>query len=138
MTDTQLSRERYRGCLLGLATGDALGTTLEFRPRGSFTPIDDLVGGGPFGLEPGQWTDDPSMALCLAESIVEAGWDPTDQMKRYVRWYREGNLSSTGACFDIGITTSEALRRFEETGDAFSGPTGVRTAGNGSIMRLAP
>jgi len=138
VTDTQLSRERYRGCLLGLATGDALGTTLEFQPRGSFKPIDEMVGGGPFGLEPGQWTDDTSMALCLAESIVEEGWDPTDQVQRYVRWYREGHLSSTGTCFDIGITTSEALRAFERTGEAFSGPTGERTAGNGSIMRLAP
>jgi ADP-ribosylglycohydrolase len=138
VTDTRSTRERYRGCLLGLATGDALGTTLEFQPRGSFQPIDEMVGGGPFGLEAGQWTDDTSMALCLAESIVEEGWDPADQMRRYLRWYREGHLSSTGAFFDIGITTSEALSRFEESGEAFSGRTGERTAGNGSIMRLAP
>jgi ADP-ribosyl-[dinitrogen reductase] hydrolase len=75
--------ERYRGCLLGLAAGDALGTTLEFRPPGSFTPITDIVGGGPFGLAPGQWTDDTSLALCLAESLVEChGYNPTDQMQR--------------------------------------------------------
>jgi ADP-ribosyl-[dinitrogen reductase] hydrolase len=63
--------DRYRGALLGLAAGDALGTTLEFKPRGSFTAITEMVGGGPFGLTPGQWTDDTSMALCLAESLVE-------------------------------------------------------------------
>jgi ADP-ribosylglycohydrolase len=78
---------RYRGVLLGLAAGDALGTTLEFKAPGSFAPITDMVGGGPFGLEPGQWTDDTSMALCLAESLVERqGFDARDQMDRYLRW----------------------------------------------------
>jgi hypothetical protein len=66
-----LVRDRYRGALLGLAVGDALGTTLEFKAPGTFKPITDMVGGGPFGLEPGQWTDDTSMALCLAESLIE-------------------------------------------------------------------
>jgi hypothetical protein len=89
--------ERYRGCLLGLAVGDALGTTLEFKPPGSFDPVGDMVGGGPFGLRPGEWTDDTSMALCLAESLIERrGFDPVDQLERYCRWYRLGHLSSTG------------------------------------------
>lgn len=59
------TRDRFRGCLTGLAAGDALGTTLEFKAPGSFDPIDDMTGGGPFGLRAGQWTDDTSMALCL-------------------------------------------------------------------------
>ena len=63
--------ERFNGCLMGLAVGDALGTTLEFQPPGTFTPIEDIVGGGPFGLSAGEWTDDTSMALCLAESLIE-------------------------------------------------------------------
>ncbi len=131
--------DRYQGCLLGLACGDAVGTTLEFKPRGSFEPITDMVGGGPFNLEPGQWTDDTSMALCLAESLIEKkGFDPMEQMERYVRWYRTGYLSSTGVCFDIGGTTASALRRFEKTRDPFSGPTDSNSAGNGSLMRLAP
>jgi ADP-ribosylglycohydrolase len=130
---------RYRGALLGLATGDAVGTTLEFTAPGSFTPIQDMVGGGPFGLQPGQWTDDTSMALCLAESLIECrGFDPVDQLRRYVRWWREGHLSSTGTCFDIGGTVREALSTFERTGGPDSGPTHDRSAGNGSIMRLAP
>jgi len=62
---------KYRGSLLGLAVGDAVGTTLEFSPVGSFAPLDDMVGGGPFRLKPGEWTDDTSMALCLAASLVE-------------------------------------------------------------------
>ena len=95
--------DHYRGALIGLAVGDALGTTLEFRPPGSFKPIDDMKGGGPFHLKPGQWTDDTSLALCLAESLVERKcFDPVDQLARFVRWYRDGHLSSTGRCFDIG------------------------------------
>jgi ADP-ribosyl-[dinitrogen reductase] hydrolase len=131
--------ERYRGSLLGLAAGDALGTTLEFQRPGSFVPVDDIVGGGPFGLRAGEWTDDTSMALCLAESLVECrGFDPLDQLRRYVRWYREGHLSSNGRCFDIGMTVSAALRRFEQTGAPYCGSTDPYSAGNGSIMRLAP
>jgi ADP-ribosylglycohydrolase len=133
------SIERFRGCLSGLAVGDAVGTTLEFKKPGSFVPITDMVGGGPFNLEPGQWTDDTSMALCLAESlIVKRGFDPTDQMERYVRWYREGYFSSTGRCFDIGNTVREALHHFESTGNSYAGSTDPWTAGNGSLMRLAP
>ncbi len=131
--------ERYRGSLLGLAVGDAVGTTLEFRPPGSFTPIEDMVGGGPFQLKPGQWTDDTSMALCLAESLIEQqGFNPVHQLQKYVRWYREGYLSSTGRCFDIGNTTLDALMRFEKTQEPYCGSTDPRSAGNGSIMRLAP
>ena len=130
---------RYQGCMMGLAAGDALGTTVEFKSPGSFSPLTDIVGGGPFGLEPGQWTDDTSMALCLAESLTEKkGFDPKDQMERYCRWYREGYLSSNGRCFDIGNTVRSALEDFEATGDPISGPTGSHSAGNGSIMRLAP
>jgi hypothetical protein len=77
--------ERYRGALLGLACGDAVGTTVEFKPRGSFQPLTDMVGGGPFHLKPGQWTDDTSMALCLAESLLNKnGFNAADQMGRYL------------------------------------------------------
>jgi hypothetical protein len=106
-----LIRDRYRGALLGLAVGDALGTTVEFKAPGTFKPITGIVGGGPFGLKPGQWTDYTSMALCLAESLIEKhGFDPKDQMDRYCRWWKKGYLSSTGTCFDIGITVKTALR----------------------------
>ncbi len=132
-------RERYRGCLFGLAVGDALGTTLEFTIPGEFEPIDDMVGGGPFDLVPGQWTDDTSMALCLAESLITCnGFDPVDQLERYTRWHKEGHLSSTGTCFDIGGTVLNALKKFEKTRAPYCGPEDPHTAGNGSIMRLAP
>jgi ADP-ribosyl-[dinitrogen reductase] hydrolase len=132
-------RDRYRGALLGLAVGDALGTTLEFKAPGTFKPITDMLGGGPFGLKPGQWTDDMSMALCLAESLIEKrGFDPKDQMDRYCRWWREGYLSSTGTCFDIGITVRTALAEYLQTAEPFAGSTDPFSAGNGSLMRLAP
>lgn len=131
--------ERYKGALCGLAVGDALGTALEFKPPGSFEPIKDMIGGGPFNLSPGQWTDDTSMALCLADSLTFCKeFDPKDQMERYVRWFRNGYLSSTGRCFDIGNTVRNALEKFERTGEPFSGSTDTWAAGNGSIMRLAP
>lgn len=131
--------DRYRGALLGLACGDAVGTTVEFRPRGSFAPATDMVGGGPFSLAAGKWTDDTSMALCLAESlIVKRGFDPRDQMTRYANWYEWGYWSSTGTCFDIGMTTKAAIHSFLSTGEPYSGRTEPDTAGNGSIMRLAP
>jgi hypothetical protein len=130
---------RTAGAFLGLAVGDAIGASVEFMAPGTFETVTDMIGGGPHNLEPGQWTDDTSMALCLAESLVERrGFDPLDQMQRYVRWYREGHLSSTGVCFDIGNATRAALHRFERTGDPFAGSTDPGTAGNGSIMRLAP
>ncbi|MCB0033460.1 MAG: ADP-ribosylglycohydrolase family protein [Anaerolineales bacterium] len=134
-----MEKERFRGSLLGLAVGDAVGTTLEFKAPGSFDPIDDMVGGGPFRLEPGQWTDDTSMALCLAASLIEKrGFDAADQMRRYTDWYEHGYMSSNGTCFDIGNTVRHALHRFQSSGDPYSGSTDPHTAGNGSLMRLAP
>ena len=133
------ARERFRGCLLGLAIGDAVGTTLEFKPPGTFKPSTDLVGGGPFNLKAGEWTDDTSMSLCLAESLTQLNaFDLRDQLQRYVRWWKHGHLSSNGVCFDIGNTTRAALAHFTQTGDAYSGATTSTSAGNGSLMRLAP
>jgi ADP-ribosyl-[dinitrogen reductase] hydrolase len=132
-------RARFRGALLGLAAGDALGTTLEFHRPGTFSEINDMVGGGYFNLAPGEWTDDTSMALCLAESLVEQrGFDPVDQLERYTKWANEGHLSSNGDVFDIGTTVSAALGRFSATREPYCGPTDPETAGNGSLMRLAP
>lgn len=132
-------RERYRGALLGLAAGDAVGTTVEFKPPGSFPRVTDMTGGGPFGLPAGAWTDDTSMALCLADSLLaRRGFDPVDQLARYVRWFRHGERSSTGTCFDIGNATRAALTRFERTGEPYPGDAAPDAAGNGPLMKLAP
>lgn len=138
MPDTE-RLDRAVGSLLGLAIGDAVGTTLEFQARDSGPPLTDMVGGGPFGLGPGEWTDDTSMALCLADSLIACGdLDEADLMRRFVGWWRHGRNSVTGRCFDIGNTTRQALATFERTGNPRAGSTDPATAGNGSLMRLAP
>ena len=130
---------RCRGVLVGLAVGDALGAAVEFRSPGSFAPVTGYRSGGPHGLNPGEWTDDTSMALALADSIGTAGWNIHDQAQRYVDWWKTGKYSVNGRCFDIGITTRSALGRFLKTKDASSsGDLSESASGNGSIMRLAP
>lgn len=139
-SEKRLARQdQFRGALLGLACGDAVGTTLEFKQPGSFEPLSDMVGGGPFHLKPGQWTDDTSLALCLSESLVQMSkFDAADQMERYYRWYDQGYLSSTGTCFDIGSTTQRALHNYKSSKNPYSGLTSKGSGGNGSLMRLAP
>ncbi len=131
--------DRRRGLLLGLAIGDAMGASVEFSAPGTFAEVTGYRAGGPHGLEAGEWTDDTSMALALADSISDAGWDLNDQAERYVAWWRTGAYSVNGRVFDIGMATSAALVRFLETGDAWtSADPHPRSSGNGSIMRLAP
>lgn len=131
--------DRARGALLGLAVGDALGTTLEFSRRDSLPRQTEMTGGGPFGLKPGQWTDDTAMALALADSLLaHKGLDPRDLTDRFVDWWRNGRYSCTGTCFDIGATTARALARIEASGEPFSGSVDPEEAGNGSLMRVAP
>ncbi|MGN6545917.1 MAG: ADP-ribosylglycohydrolase family protein [Aureliella sp.] len=131
--------DRKRGCLIGLAVGDALGAAVEFMPPGSFVPVSGYRAGGPHGLAPGEWTEDTSLALALAESIARAGWSLDDQARRYVDWRDNGTYSVNGRCFDIGNATNAALHRFAKTGNArTAGGTAESSSGNGSIMRLAP
>src|SRR5581483_8770138 len=134
-----INADRQRGCLLGLAVGDALGAAVEFSPPGTFAPVVGYRAGGPHGLEPGEWTDDTSMALALADSIANASWDLNDQAERYLAWLQTGKYSVNGRLFDIGMTTRFALLRFQQSGDAWtSGDPAAGASGNGSIMRLAP
>ncbi|MBL6082389.1 ADP-ribosylglycohydrolase family protein [Belnapia sp. T18] len=128
--------DRALGTLVGLAVGDAVGTTLEFCLRDSYPLLTDMVGGGPFRMPPGGWTDDTAMALGLADSLVELGrFDGADAMRRWLRWMGQGAYSHTGSCFDIGNQTAVALRRFQRDGSL---PPPTDAAGNGAIMRLAP
>ncbi|WP_122559830.1 ADP-ribosylarginine hydrolase Tri1 [Pseudomonas viridiflava] len=130
--------DRAKGALIGLAVGDAVGTTLEFSQRDIFA-IADMQGGGPFGLKAGEWTDDTSMALCLADSyLAKNDLDYADYLNRLCRWYKNGENSTTGACFDIGLTTRKALEGWMKEGMRWIGNVEINTAGNGSIIRLAP
>ncbi len=129
---------RFRGCLLGSAVCDALGTSLEFAKRDANT-ISDMIGGGPFNLLPGQWTDDTSMALCSAESLVaNHGFNPKCHMELYRQWRDTGKNSSTDRCFDIGRTVHLAISDYVLTKNPLAGSKDPKTAGNGSLMRIAP
>ncbi|WP_010584619.1 ADP-ribosylglycohydrolase family protein [Schlesneria paludicola] len=132
-------RDQCRGALIGLAIGDALGAAVEFKPPGSFEPVTGYRNGGPHRLAAGEWTDDTSMALALADSLARVGWDLNDQTDRYLQWWTQGKYSVNQRCFDIGGTTQTALTQFLATGDArTSGDRSEQASGNGSIMRLAP
>lgn len=131
--------DRSLGSLLGLAVGDALGSTLEFSKRDATPSHTEMVGGGPYHLLPGHWTDDTAMALCLAHSLITyPKLNPCDLITRFADWRDHGYMSCTGSCFDIGQTVSSAISTFRATGQPIAGNTSPDTAGNGSIMRLAP
>ncbi|HEY5950942.1 MAG TPA: ADP-ribosylglycohydrolase family protein, partial [Kofleriaceae bacterium] len=132
------------GPLLGMAVGDALGTTYEFErpdqadyPTLATGPATDVVGGGPFDLKAGQITDDTQMAVCLARSLTERrAIDMLDIATRYVGWYQHA--------FDVGNQTGAALRAIEQGTSVGSAgrkvwhDSGRRAAGNGSLMRCTP
>jgi len=133
--------DRYQGSLIGLAIGDTLGMPLEFKGPDEFEPITKPQSGGPFNLPLGYWTDDTSMALCLADSLLEkGGYDSYDVMDKYWAWRAHGYRSSTGKCFDIGNQTSTSINEYTRPGSAIirQGKDRLSAAGNGSIMRLAP
>lgn len=131
--------DRYRGCLFGLAIGDALGAPLEYQERGSFDPIDGMIGGGIFKVRAGEFTDETSMALALAESLIESrGFNPSDQMDRYLKWYHQGHLSSQGWCFDVSVINRKAILSYEATKQPFGGLDDEDANANGSLARIAP
>ena len=137
--NSSIYASKFRGALLGLAIGDALGTTLEFSKRDSQPTLTKMIGGGPFNLKPGEWTDDTSMALCLAHSLTRCEYSNNcDQLDLYCLWWKQGVFSTNGKCFDIGNTVVNALDHYMNTGEGYSGSTDPNSAGNGSIMRLAP
>lgn len=146
--------DKLKAVFIGSVIGDALGTTLEFSTRDRHPHITDIVGGGVFQLPRGAWTDDTSMSLALAYSLVECkGYNPTDIMDRFLAWRDKGSYSHTGTCFDIGITNNEALTRYRRKqkkvtkafskdevfrADPYCGDASEYSAGNGSIMRISP
>ena len=122
LTGARALRERYQGSMFGLACGDAMGATLQFRKLGQFAPLTDLLSGGHWQLPRGAWTDDTAMALCLAESLLECeGGDLGDQRMRYRRWQREGYRSSTGSCIGITASVAAALQDGDIAGGGISG-----------------
>jgi ADP-ribosylglycohydrolase/protein-tyrosine phosphatase len=132
-------RDRFLGALVGLAVGDALAAATQFRKAGTFTPVGDLLGGGPFDLPRGAWSDDTSMALCLAESLLEANsFDPRDQVERYRQWQQQGHLSATGQCLGITAGTAKALAQAQWRRQLFSGSHDPNQLDPEVLSRVAP
>lgn len=135
-----MNKDKAKGAFFGLAIGDAIGTTVEFKERDTYEPVTDMVGGGVFRLQPGEWTDDTSMALALAQTLVDHGMNKIELLKNFTRWYRMGEFSHNGKCFDIGNTTRKALEKFIKSEGTDDSPASIDSfdSGNGGIMRLAP
>lgn len=132
-------RGRFVGALLGLALGDAVAAATQFRRPGRFAPVGDLLGGGPFDLPRGSWSDDTAMALCLAESLLECGgFDGRDQVERYTRWQQHGHLSSTGQCVGITAGTARALARARWRRQVFSGSHDPEALNPETLSRVPP
>jgi ADP-ribosyl-[dinitrogen reductase] hydrolase len=132
-------RGRFQGALLGLAAGDAVAAATQYRRPGRFTPVGDMIGGGPFDLPRGGWSDDTAMALCLAESLLEReGFDARDQVARYRRWQTEGYLSATGQCVGITAGTARALALARWRRQPFSGSHDPEALDAETLSRVAP
>jgi ADP-ribosylglycohydrolase/protein-tyrosine phosphatase len=132
-------RDRFQGAMTGLAIGDALAAATQFRRRGSFSAVGDLLGGGPYDLPRGAWSDDTAMALCVAESLVERGaFDSRDLLERLVRWQSEGHLSATGQCVGITSTVARALAMSQWRRGAPAGSHDPAQRDPEALSRIAP
>ena len=134
-------RDKKLGTLIGLAVGDAMGAPYEFLDKSRYTPTREYNTGGAHAVSLGEWTDDTSMALCLAQSLIDSsGFNVIDQMEKYLKWYRLGYMSTRNVCFDIGNATRNAICEFENSNHTipYTRTGNYQTNGNGSIMRLAP
>jgi ADP-ribosylglycohydrolase len=132
-------RDRFLGAMVGLAVGDALAAATQLRRVGSFTSVGDLLGGGPYDLPRGAWSDDTAMALCLADSLLACGSsDPADQLQRYLRWKSEGYLAATGQCVGITASTAQALARAQWRSRSFAGSHDPARTEPEPLSRVAP
>jgi ADP-ribosyl-[dinitrogen reductase] hydrolase len=131
--------DRLKGCLLGTAIGDAVGAPVEFMQRGTFEPVTEYRSGGKFRLNAGEWTDDTAMTLCLAQSLIDShGFDPKDQLNKYLQWVNTGYMSYRGKMVGLGKTVMRSLIRYRRLGQPYTDIKHEKFSGNGSLMRLAP
>lgn len=132
---------RMKGCFYGCAVGDALGCPLEFKWRDSVPEVREMIPTESHGgLPAGSWTDDTSMMLCLAASMVahDGLVNAESELTHYVEWFRKGYLGVNGKCIDIGTTTKRSLLKFIGTGTPIDEAADEYDQGNGSLMRIAP
>ena len=134
------NKNHIKSALFGVAVGDALGVPVEFNSRETIRkqPVTDMMGYGTYNLPPGTWSDDSSLAFCLAEALTrEFDLDLIGQ--HFVQWYRENYWTPYGYVFDIGIATRLAITRLiQGENPALAGGFGEGDNGNGSLMRILP
>jgi ADP-ribosylglycohydrolase/O-acetyl-ADP-ribose deacetylase (regulator of RNase III) len=133
--------ERIVGCVLGLVVGDAIGVPVEFTEREELArrPVTDMTGHGTYDQPPGTWSDDSSLALASADSLIAHGYAPLDMMRRFHEWLTTGYMTPHGEVFDVGFATRAAIGRFGQgLPQAAWGGREERDNGNGSLMRIAP
>jgi len=132
-------RERFQGALVGLAVGDAIAAHTQFRKPGAFAAVGDLLGGGPFDVPRGAWTDDTAMALLLAESLLaRESFDAHDLVARYGRWQREGYGSATGLCVGISANVARSLATAQYKRQPFAGSHDPEQLDKDPLSRVAP
>eukprot|EP00929_Paragymnodinium_shiwhaense_P053167 TRINITY_DN2661_c0_g1_i2.p1 TRINITY_DN2661_c0_g1~~TRINITY_DN2661_c0_g1_i2.p1 ORF type:complete len:1067 (-),score=243.48 TRINITY_DN2661_c0_g1_i2:239-3280(-) len=146
--------KRAMGCLMGMAVGDAVGAAFEFVPisqQGArFDPKSLEYTGAlnKFELKRGQWSDDTSMGLCIADSLLcRRSYDGSDIRVRFWNWWFRGynnafrfdgeRQQSVGLGGNIrqsllDVQSDQPSARYEPMAEA------REDAGNGSLMRLAP
>lgn len=134
-------KDRIMGGILGIAVGDALGLPVQFisRSERDKRPIKSMEGWGTFNMPPGSWSDDTSLTLCLAESLLEKDYNLEDLGERFLRWYRDGYWTPAGFSYDVGGSTMTAMQRLaHNVPTAEAGPRDDSSNGNGSLMRILP
>lgn len=131
--------DRYNGCLVALAVGDALGSPIQFKKRDTYLHVRGYTLGGEFNSQKGEYTDDTAMALCLADSLINSnGFDAKNQLDTYVKWLKDGYMSTRDEAYDIGLTVFKSIVHYMETGETTTNINQEKDSGNGSLMRLAP
>ena len=137
MNEKEVRHDRARGMLWGLIVGDCMGSPIQFSGKDAHEWITEMEVCPVFGLPPGYWTDDGSMALCIMDSYVrKGGYDLRDVGATFVKWLREGYLSSVeGKAFDVGGATYDGVGAIAR-GSLVNGEE--ESQGNGSLMRFAP
>lgn len=139
-TAPETIKNRIRAAMFGHAIGDALGVPVEFCGREELRadPVTGYRGYGSHHVPAGTWSDDTSMALAALDSLSR-GLDDTDMIRRFCDWKDHAAYTATDRVFDMGITTRQALSRFQHGVPALDcGLDGERENGNGSLMRIIP
>ena len=135
---TQLTLgDRLAGAVWGHLVGDAVGVPYEFGPAIPAEKV-EFRGHGTHDQPPGTWSDDGALMLALLDSLLEKGFDTTDQAQRALAWYRQGRYAVGGNRFDVGGATSRALQRFQRGVTAEEAGDDPNALGNGSLMRILP